>query len=44
MNKTIKFLVNKSNDGKRVDIFLSDNLSLYTRSYIKRLIENRKLK
>ena len=44
MNKTIKFLVSKLNDGKRIDIFLSDNLSLYTRSYIKRLIEKRKLK
>ena len=44
MNKTIKFLINKSNDGKRIDIFLSDNLSLYTRSYIKRLIEKENLK
>ena len=44
MNKTIKFLVNKSNGGKRIDIFLSDSLSLYTRSHIKKLIEKRKLK
>ena len=44
MNKTIKFLVNKSNDGKRIDIFLSNNLRLYTRSHIKRLIDKRKLK
>ena len=44
MNKTIKFLVPKSNEGKRIDIFLSDKLSLYTRSYIKRLIETKKLK
>ena len=43
MNKTIKFLVNKSNDGK-VDIFLSDNLNLYTRSHIKRLIDKENLK
>ena len=34
----------KSNEGKRIDIFLSDKLSLYTRSYIKRLIETKKLK
>ncbi len=44
MNKTMKFLVNKSNEGKRIDIFLSDNLSLFTRSYIKRLIETNKLR
>ena len=44
MDKTIKFLVDNTNDGKRIDIFLSNNLSLYTRSYIKRLIEKRKLK
>ncbi len=43
MNKTIKFLVEGEDDGKRIDIFLSNNLSLYTRSHIKRLIETKNL-
>ena len=40
MNNTIKFSVDSKNSGKRLDIFLSDNLSRFTRSFIKKLIEN----
>ena len=41
MNNTIKFSVDSKNSGKRLDIFLSDNLNRFTRSFIKKLIENR---
>ncbi len=40
MNNTIKFLVNQSDNGKRLDIFLAKNIKDFTRSYIKKLIEN----
>ena len=43
MNNTIKFSVDFKNSGKRLDIFLSDNLSQFTRSFIKKLIENRQV-
>ena len=43
MNNTIKFSVDSKNSGKRLDIFLSDNLSRFTRSFIKKLIENRQV-
>ena len=43
MNNTIKFSVDPKNSGKRLDIFLSDNLSRFTRSFIKKLIENRQI-
>jgi len=43
MNNTIKFSVDSKNSGKRLDIFLSDNLSQFTRSFIKKLIENRQV-
>ena len=43
MNNTIKFSVDSKNSGKRLDIFLSDNLSQFTRSFLKKLIENRKV-
>ena len=39
MNKTIKFLVGKADNNKRVDSYLSKKLSYITRSYIKKLIE-----
>ena len=41
MNKTIKLSVNKKDVGKRLDIFLSENMSDFTRSYIKKLIDNK---
>jgi len=39
MNKTIEFLINKKNNGERLDIFLSKKIKNFTRSYIKKLIE-----
>ena len=44
MNNTIKFFINKKNAGKRLDIFLSENIEDYTRSFIKKLIEDNKVK
>ena len=44
MNKTIKFFVNKKDTEKRVDIFLSQKIKDFTRSYIKKLIEKKNLK
>ena len=44
MNNTIKFSVDLKNSGKRLDIFLSDNINQFTRSFIKKLIENRQVK
>ena len=41
MNNTIKFSVNTKNTGKRLDIFLSENIKNLTRSFIKKLIENK---
>ena len=44
MDNTIKFSVDLKNSGKRLDIFLSDNINQFTRSYIKKLIENKCVK
>ena len=44
MNNTIKFSVDSKNSGKRLDIFLSENIENYTRSFSKKLIENKKVK
>ena len=44
MNNTIKFLVDKKNSGKRLDIFLADNVKKFTRSFLKKLIERKKVK
>ena len=44
MNNTIKFLVDEKNIGKRLDVFLTDNINHLTRSYLKKLIENEHLK
>ena len=41
MNNTIKFLVDAKNSGKRVDIFLAENIKQYTRSFLKKLILNK---
>ncbi len=38
MDKTIKYLVEKKNNNKRLDIFLSEKIDIITRSYIKKLI------
>jgi 23S rRNA pseudouridine1911/1915/1917 synthase len=44
MNKTIEFSVNRKNNGERLDVFLSKEISNLTRSFIKKLIEKNKVK
>ena len=44
MNNTIKFSVNTQNSGQRLDIFITKNIKNYTRSFIKKLIENKEVK
>ena len=44
MNNTIEFLINKKNSGERLDVFLSKEIKNLTRSYIKKLIEKKKIK
>ena len=44
MNNTIKFLVNENSNGKRLDIFLTENISHLTRSFLKKLIEKGQVK
>ena len=44
MNNTIKFSVDTKNSGKRLDIFLAENVKNYTRSYLKKLIEGKQVK
>ena len=44
MNNTIKFCVDNDNSGKRLDIFLTKNLKDFTRSSLKKLIENKRVK
>jgi 23S rRNA pseudouridine1911/1915/1917 synthase len=39
MNNTMKFLVEKSDSGKRLDVFLSEKIKNQTRSNIKKSIE-----
>ena len=44
MNNTIKFSVNTKNSGKRLDIFLTENINDFTRSYLKKLITDKQVK
>ncbi len=44
MNNTIKFLVKRNKNKRRIDVFLTENLKNYTRSYLKKLIEQKKVK
>ena len=44
MNNTIKFLVDKKNIGKRLDVFLAENINHLTRSFLKKSIENKQVK
>ena len=44
MNNTIKFSVDTQNSGKRLDVFLRENIENYTRSFLKKLIENKQVK
>tara|TARA_B100001057_G_C22670197_1_gene879531 strand:+ start:22 stop:1002 length:981 start_codon:yes stop_codon:yes gene_type:complete len=40
MNNTIKFSVGTKDNGKRLDVFLSENIEQFTRSFLKKLIED----
>ena len=44
MTKTIKFSVEKSDEGKRLDLFLTEKLKDFSRTYVKKLIENKSIK
>tara|TARA_B100002051_G_C16657525_1_gene597333 strand:+ start:49 stop:1050 length:1002 start_codon:yes stop_codon:yes gene_type:complete len=44
MNNTIKFSVDRENNGKRLDVFLAGNIKKLTRSFLKKLIENKQVK
>ncbi len=43
MNNSIEFLVEKTDNGKRLDIFLSNKIENLTRSNIKKIIESKKV-
>jgi len=44
MNNTIKLSVDLKNTGKRLDIFLAENINHLTRSFLKKIIENNQVK
>jgi 23S rRNA pseudouridine1911/1915/1917 synthase len=44
MDKTIKFLIDIENNGKRLDVFLSNKITNLTRSYIKKIINKNQVK
>ena len=44
MNNTIKFSVNSKNSGQRLDIFLTENINDFTRTYLKKLITSKQVK
>ena len=44
MNNTIKLSVDLKNCGKRLDVFLTDNINHLTRSFLKKLIESEQVK
>ena len=44
MDNTIKFSVDTKNNGKRLDVFLTENINHYTRSFLKKLIEKKQVK
>jgi len=44
MNNTIKFSVNENNNNKRLDVFLADNINEFTRSFLKKLIEDKQVR
>ncbi len=43
MNNSIKLLVDQKDNNKRIDVFLSEKIKEYTRSYIKKLIKNKEV-
>ena len=44
MNKTIKFLVSRNISDERLDIFLSKKIENFTRSHIKKLIQQNEVR
>ncbi len=44
MNKTMKFLVSKGDNSKRLDIYLTKKIKIFTRSYLKKIIEGEQVK
>ena len=44
MNNTIKFSIEAKNSGKRLDVFLAENISKFTRSFLKKLITKKQVK
>ena len=44
MNNTIKLLVEKKDDGKRLDICISERINQFTRSNIKKIIKSNNVK
>ena len=44
MNNTIKFSVDENNSGKRLDVYLTENINHLTRSFLKKLIEKEQVK
>ena len=44
MNNTIKFSVDIENNGKRLDVFLAKNIKELTRTFLKKLIEDKQVK
>ena len=44
MNNTIKFSVDEKNIGKRIDVFLTENINHLTRTFLKKLIVNKHVK
>ena len=44
MKNTIKLSVDTKNNGKRLDVFLRENINQFTRSFLKKLIENKQVK
>ena len=43
-NKTIKFFADIEDQGKRLDIILSEKIPDYSRSFLKKIIENQNVK
>ena len=43
MNNSIKFLVERKDNKRRIDVFLSEKIKNCTRSYIKKLIEKKQV-
>ena len=44
INNTIKFLSNIKDEGKRLDILLSEKIPDFSRTYLKKIIENQNVK